>query len=222
MVVIHNAVPPREKALEKAPDPFLRNGGEWGGREGEDEPKRGRFVLNVGSRFPYKNVAGLIRAFALMRRDESELSDVRLVVVGPPDARYPGAEDEAARCGVAEAVDFVGYVDHDALGALYRDAALLAVPSLYEGFGLPTAEAMNAGTPVVSSNRASLPEVAGGAALLVDPEDDAAFAAAMARVLNDEVLAAALVQRGSERVTAFGLQAFGAAHLEVYDRAARG
>ena len=84
----------------------------------------------------------------------------------------------------------MGYVEHDALGALYREAAVVAVPSRYEGFGLPLAEAMAAGTPVVCSDRSSLPEVAGGAALLVDPDDEAALAAALARVLNDRTLAA--------------------------------
>ena len=99
---------------------------------------------------------------------------------------------------------------------------LVAVPSRYEGFGLPLAEAMAAGTPVVCSDRACLPEVAGGAALMVDPDDPAAFAAAMARVLDCPGLADELSRRGRRRAGDFGLAAFGAAHLSLYDRVGRG
>lgn len=180
----------------------------------------GRFILNVGLRFPYKNVDGLIRAFARMRATEPTLSEVRLVVVGPHDPRYPQAEREAARLGLGDVVDFAGYVDHNDLAGMYRDAAVVAVPSFYEGFGLPLAEAMAAGTPVVCSNRASLPEVAGGAALVVDPDDESAWAAALGRVLSDGVLAADLAERGRKRAEAFGLAAFGAAYLDLYGRVA--
>ena len=162
LAVIHNAVVPR-------------------GDAGSPGRATGRFVLNVGRRDPYKNVPGLVRAFARMRAAEPALADVRLVVVGAPDPRYPEAEEAARAAGLGDAVTFQGYVAHDELAAMYAEAALVAVPSRYEGFGLPLAEAMAAGTPAVCSDRSSLPEVADGAALLVDPDDEAGFAVAMAR-----------------------------------------
>jgi len=178
--------------------------------------------LNVGLRFPYKNVDGLIRAFDQMREADPGLADVKLVVVGPADPRYPQAEAEARRLSLGEAAVFLGYVDHDELAGLYRAAAVVAVPSYYEGFGLPLAEAMAAGTPAVCSNRASLPEVAGGAALVVDPDAAGALAGGLARVLNDAALADDLARRGRERAKAFGLATFGAAYLRLYERVARG
>jgi len=204
IVVIHNAV------TSSAPEAAAE------GANG------GRYVLNVGRRDPYKNVPGLVRAFARMRAADPKLADVRLVVVGPRDPRYPEAETEARRLGLGDAVEFVGYVEHNALAALYRDATVVAVPSRYEGFGLPLAEAMAAGTPVVCSDRSSLPEVAGGAALLVDPDDEPAMAAALGRVLNDGGLAADLGRRGRERAAAFSLRAFGERHLALYARMAAG
>ncbi len=182
----------------------------------------GRFILNVGLRFPYKNVDGLIRVFARMRDADPALRDVRLVVVGPHDPRYPQAEQEAQRLGLGDAVRFMGYVDHEKLAMFYAAAAVVAVPSFYEGFGLPLAEAMAAGTPAVCSNRASLPEVAGGAALVVDPDDQAGWADALARVLNDAALAEDLARRGRERAQAFSLATFGAAYLDLYRRVAAG
>lgn len=206
ITVIHNAVDAAGVGDVRA-----------GGGEGLAIPFS-RFVLNVGRRDPYKNVPGLVRAFARMRAADPGLADVGLVVVGPRDPRYPEAEAEVRRLGLGDAVKFVGYVEHEELERLYRGAALVAVPSRYEGFGLPLAEGMRAGVPVVCSDRSCLPEVAGGAALLVDPDDEVAFAGAMARVLGDRALAVDLGRRGRERAAAFGLAAFGAAHLALYAR----
>ncbi|MBZ0102413.1 MAG: glycosyltransferase, partial [Thermoanaerobaculia bacterium] len=112
---------------------------------------------------------------------------------------------------------------HDAdLPALYRGAALLVQPSLWEGFGLPVAEAMALGVPVIAADRGALPEVAGDAALLVDPEDVAAIAAAIASLLDDPAVRADLAQRGRRR--AAGLHWEGAARrtLAVYEAALGG
>jgi glycosyltransferase involved in cell wall biosynthesis len=97
----------------------------------------------------------------------------------------------------------LGYVPEDLLPSLYRGAAALAMPSLYEGFGLPCIEAMAAGTPVVASNRGSLPEVCGDAALLVDPADGSALADALLAAVEDRDLAARLARAGTERAAAF-------------------
>ncbi len=201
ITVIHNAV---------APPAGLAEGMPAAARDA------GRFILNVGRRDPYKNVPGLVRAFAQMRAGCPDLGDVRLLVVGPRDRRYPEAEDLSRRLGIDRQVMFCGYVEHEALAAMYRAAALVAVPSRYEGFGLPLAEAMRAGTPVVCSNASCLPEVAGGAALLVAPDDSVGFADAMARVLRRPRLAAGLARRGLRRSGCFSLVAFGAAHLRRY------
>src|SRR5215204_5549103 len=111
---------------------------------------------------------------------------------------------------------FIGYVNDETLAILYRLASLFVFPSLYEGFGLPPLEAMACGTPVVTSNVSSLPEVVGDAALLIDPMDPAAIANAMARVLHQPGLRAELVQRGFDRVKQFSWQRSVARVRQVY------
>jgi glycosyltransferase involved in cell wall biosynthesis len=182
-------------------------------------PRAARQVLFVGRRDPYKNLPTLIRAFARVRR---ELPDARLVVIGPPDPRYPEAELAAREEGLGEAVEWRGYVDGAGLVRAYREAAVFALPSRYEGFGLPVLEAMASGTPVVCGNRSSLPEIAGDAALLVDPDDGAALAAAIVRVLTDAGLAAGLRERGMKRAADFSWAATARATAEVYRRTAEG
>ncbi len=113
-------------------------------------------------------------------------------------------------------VRFLGFVPDETLAVLYQLASVFVFPSLYEGFGLPPLEAMAAGTPVVTSNVSSLPEVVGDAALLIDPMDAGAIADAVARVLGDEALKTSLVCRGRERVKAFSWQRSVARVREVY------
>jgi glycosyltransferase involved in cell wall biosynthesis len=113
-------------------------------------------------------------------------------------------------------VRFLGFVPDATLAVLYRLASVFVFPSLYEGFGLPPLEAMAAGTPVITSNVSSLPEVVGDAALLIDPMDPAAIARAMARVLGDPRLREDLVRRGRERVKAFSWARSVARIREVY------
>jgi len=113
-------------------------------------------------------------------------------------------------------VRFLGFVPDATLAVLYRLAALFVFPSLYEGFGLPPLEAMASGTPVVTSNVSSLPEVVGDAALLIDPMDASAIAHAMARVLNEPGLRAQLVQRGFDRVKQFSWERSVARVRQVY------
>ena len=113
---------------------------------------------------------------------------------------------------------FTGWVSKPDLVALYRGAALLAFPSLYEGFGLPVLEAMACGTPVVTANTTSLPEVAGDAALMVDPTDDAALVEAVGRVLTDSALAASLTERGLRRAAEFSWDHTARATCAVYTK----
>src|SRR5262249_46060540 len=153
--------------------------------------------VGVGRGYPHKNVAGLLRALALLRRRGH--GDVRLVLVG--DRYRAGAElgRLAERLGLGEAVVWAGFVGPAELSALYRGAAACAFPSLAEGFGLPPLEAMACGTPVVASDLTAVPEVVGDAGLLADPRDPEAFAAALARVLEDEALRQRLRERGLRR-----------------------
>jgi glycosyltransferase involved in cell wall biosynthesis len=119
-------------------------------------------------------------------------------------------------------VRFLGFQSHDRLAAFYRLARVFTFPSLYEGFGLPPLEAMACGTPVVTSNVSSLPEVAGGAALLVDPYDPVSIADGIARAVSDPSLRADLTQRGLARVRDFSwTQSVAAIHriyMEVLER----
>ncbi|MEO1235476.1 MAG: glycosyltransferase family 1 protein, partial [Planctomycetota bacterium] len=165
----------------------------------------GRFLLTLGRRDPYKNVDGLVRAFGVLRDQLSKAggqlpgAGVRLVVAGAADPRYPEAEREAARLDLGESVVFTGYVDEATRGALLRRAAAVVVPSRYEGFGLPAAEAMAAGTAVVAARTGALPETVGDAAEQFEADDEAGFVAALRRVLEDGDRRRVLIERGRVR-----------------------
>lgn len=176
-----------------------------------------RTVLFVGRRDPYKNLPTLVRAFARVR---AAVPDARLVVIGAADPRYPEAEQAAREAGLGEAVEWRGYVDGAGLVQAYREAAVFALPSRYEGFGLPVIEAMACGAPVVCGNRSSLPEIAGDAAMLVDPDDPGAIADALTAVLTRPDLAAGLRERGLRRAAGFSWAATARATAGVYRSAA--
>ena len=175
--------------------------------------RRSRFILAGGGAEPRKNVRGLIQAFAHAR----ELREsCHLVIVG---GMGRGVEEiqEAVRVGQLEsAVIFPGHVPFEDLRALYSACAVFVFPSLYEGFGMPVLEAMACGAPVVSSNTSSLPEVAGDAALLVDPMDLDAMADAMTRVVQDRDLSADLRRRGAIRAKEFSWERSARDLLKVY------
>lgn len=174
-------------------------------------------VLYVGRFDPYKNLVTLVEAFAAVHRERPE---ARLLVVGPPDPRYPEPRNRARALGVDGAIRWNGYLDAAALRKAYQEADVLAVPSRYEGFGLPVLEAMACGTPVVCSRAASLPEVAGDAALLVEPGDARGLADAILRVLSDPLLAETLRHRGLARAHEFTWKRTAQETLDVYRRAA--
>jgi glycosyltransferase involved in cell wall biosynthesis len=169
-------------------------------RYGQEEA--GRHILYVGSDDPRKNLPTLLHAFAAVRQ---QLSGAKLLLAGASE--FPRQRQRLA--GLVEALGLGGQVrflegvaDED-LPLLYNLAGALAMPSLYEGFGLPVAEAMACGTPVVCSNATALPEVAGPAALLVSPRDPEAMAAALLRVLTDGDLAAGMRRQGLTQAAAF-------------------
>jgi glycosyltransferase involved in cell wall biosynthesis len=163
---------------------------------------RGRVVLYAGNIKPHKNLDRLIQAFGLLKQRPGH-EDLKLLIIGDEIGKYPSLRRRVEGAGVRQDVRFFGFVPEQTLAALYRLASVFAFPSLYEGFGLPPLEAMACGTPVVTSNVSSIPEVVGDAAVQVDPYDTAAIADGLARVLSDETLRATLVKRGYERAQHF-------------------
>ena len=169
------------------------------------------FFLYVGSNKPHKNLPLLVQAHARL-----PASAPPLVLAGPWDARYP----EAKQIADPARVRFLGPVDEADLPALYGAALAFVFPSRYEGFGLPALEAMACGTPVICSNAASLPEVAGDAGLLIDPTDESALAEALQRLLEDQTLRQQLGARGLEQAARFSWARAAAETLAVYRQAA--
>ena len=172
-------------------------------------------ILFVGRADPYKNLEGLLRAFA--RAEELGMPETKLRIVGPPDPRYPEPEALAERLGIRQRVEWTGYLDDAALVGVYQEADVLVLPSRYEGFGLPVLEAMACGTPVICSPGGALREVAGDAALLCDPDDIQGLARAIQQVLTEPEIAAALRLRGKERAAQFSWAQACTRLLAVYE-----
>jgi glycosyltransferase involved in cell wall biosynthesis len=175
------------------------------------------FVLFVSSLWPYKNCDGLLRAWALARRD---LGDRQLVIVGPGrDEKYlAGLHALAAELGITADVVFVGGVPLEETARFYQAADVSVYPSLNETFGLPILEAMACGCPVVTSDTSAMPETAGGAALLSDPKDPASIARAIVEAAGPG--RDRLRDDGLRRASQFTWGATAAATLDVYREAA--
>lgn len=172
-----------------------------------------RYILFVGSIEPRKNLLGLLKAYQLL--PEYMKREVQLLVTG-----YRGWENQE----IVELMDqlkgrvhYLGYLNNEALAALYRKASCLVFPSFYEGFGLPPLEAMACGCPVVVSNMASLPEVCGDAAYYIDPCDVASISEGIYKVLTDENLRQTLIKKGLERATLFSWEKSAREHLRVFE-----
>jgi glycosyltransferase involved in cell wall biosynthesis len=161
----------------------------------------GDFVLYVGNVKPHKNLGRLLDAFHQVR--QGGLDHLKLVVIGDEISKYTELRRLVHRLNLHKHIRFLGFMPDETLAVLYRLAAVFVFPSLYEGFGLPPLEAMASGTPVVTSNVSSLPEVVGDAAVLVDPNDAESIADGMRRVLTDPTLAATLTERGLARAAEF-------------------
>ncbi len=177
------------------------------------------YVLAVGSQERRKNLPRLVGAFA---RVADRRSDLALVLVGAEGPDTPAVRDAVARLPreVGERVVLAGPVGPGARRALLEGAALLAYPSLYEGFGFPPLEAMTVGVPVVAARVGAVVEVAGGAAELADPADVDDLAAALERVLSDPDLRARLVGAGRARTSAFSWERTARGLASVYARLA--
>jgi glycosyltransferase involved in cell wall biosynthesis len=159
------------------------------------------FVLYAGNVKPHKNLERLIEAFHIVRN--RGLDRLKLVLIGDEISKYAALRRAVHQHQLHRYVRFLGYLPEATLAVMYRLAGVFVFPSLYEGFGLPPLEAMASGTPVVTSNVSSLPEVAGDAAVLVDPYDPTAIADGIHRVLIDEGLRKDLRQKGLARARQF-------------------
>jgi glycosyltransferase involved in cell wall biosynthesis len=177
------------------------------------------FVLYAGNVKPHKNVERLIQAFHLVR--QSGLDHLKLVIIGDEVSRYAALRRAVHKHQLHKYVRFLGYLPEETLAVMYRLAGVFVFPSLYEGFGLPPLEAMASGTPVVTSNISSLPEVAGDAALLVDPYEPAAIADGIARVLTDERIRRELRAKGLARARQFSWEASVRRVRDIYLEASR-
>ena len=164
-----------------------------------------QFVLYAGNVKPHKNLERLIEAFHLVR--DRGLPHLKLVMIGDDISKYASLRRTLHQHRLHKYVRFLGYMPEDTLAAMYRLASVFVFPSLYEGFGLPPLEAMASGTPVVTSNVSSLPEVAGDAAVLVNPYDPDAIAQGIYRVLTDGQLQVDLRRRGLARAGQFSWEA---------------
>jgi glycosyltransferase involved in cell wall biosynthesis len=176
-----------------------------------------KFVLFVGTLEPRKNVELLIRAYGRWRTGHRDVPS--LVVAGAKGWNYEQVFRTVEELGLADHVHFPGYVVAEELPMLYNAAGLFVYPSRFEGFGLPVLEAMACGTPVVCSNASSLPEVAGDAALLVAPGDEARLADAMTSVWEDRDLRQTMVARGLDRAREFTWERTARQTLRSYERA---
>jgi glycosyltransferase involved in cell wall biosynthesis len=178
-------------------------------RYGIDQP----YLLYVGGLNARKNIARLLEAFAQLR---PRYPNLRLVIAGKRQWKSAEIDAAFARLALGNSVYFTGYVDDADLPDLYSAAELFVFPSLYEGFGLPPLEAMACGTPVVTSNCSSLPEVVGDAAVTVPPHDAEAITRGINDVLSSKARQADLRRRGLERAASFSWAAAAQTTLALY------
>jgi glycosyltransferase involved in cell wall biosynthesis len=158
-----------------------------------------KYILFVGTIEPRKNVKNLIHAYAALPR--SIRQEYKLILVGKKGWRTNDIYQAAV--GLGNQVKFMGYLTERELASLYKTTTLFVYPSLYEGFGLPVLEAMSYGAPVVTSNTTSLPEVAGDAAIIINPWHIKEITRAIKRVISNDTLREKLITRGLERIKNF-------------------
>jgi glycosyltransferase involved in cell wall biosynthesis len=181
--------------------------------------RSGAYLLYVGVLEPRKSIDRLVEAFA---RISPGADGLKLVIAGKRGWMYDQIFAQVAALGLQDRVTFPGYVPRADLPPLYSGARAFVYPSRYEGFGLPVLEAMSCGAPVVTTNVSSLPEVAGDGALLVDPDDVPALAAALARVVHDARLREQLSSRGRTRASSFSWERCARETIRVYQDAVTG
>ena len=182
------------------------------------------FLLYTGSIRPQKNIPRLIEAFAVVRQkleNHGGYKDLRLIIIGDDISRYPNVRRAMIQSRVEQSVRFLGFVPLETLRVFHELATAFVFPSLYEGFGLPPLEAMASGTPVIASQVSSLPEVVGGAAMLVNPENVFDIARGITEVLLNAELREDLITRGRRQAARFSWARTAQEVLNVYNEAVR-
>jgi glycosyltransferase involved in cell wall biosynthesis len=178
------------------------------------------FILAIGVIEPRKNLNRLMDAFLALKQRSSVPSDLKLVLAGGKGWLYDDIFSHHAASPMRDDILFPGFVPDGLLPAIYSAATALAFPSLYEGFGLPLLEAMACGTPVVASRTSCLPEVAAGAALLIDPTNVEALSDALERAVVDAELRTRLVDQGHQRAAQYSWRRAAEQLLAVYEMVA--
>jgi glycosyltransferase involved in cell wall biosynthesis len=183
------------------------------------------FLLYAGRVSPHKNVVRMIEAFSALKTalERNRIyPDLKLIIIGDDLSGNPDLRRTVVRSGVQNDVRFLGFIPIEVLRIFYDEAKIFVFPSLYEGFGLPPLEAMAHGTPVVTSNVSSLPEVVGNAAVLVNPENVFEIMRALHRVLTDQALRDRLKERGYQQTAKFSWETSVRRMLDTYHQIADG
>jgi len=183
------------------------------------------FLLYAGRISPHKNVVRMIEAFSALKTElerDQAYPDLKLIIIGDDLSGNPDLRRTVVRSGVQHDVRFLGFVPIEVLRIFYDEAKIFVFPSLYEGFGLPPLEAMVHGTPVVTSNVSSLPEVVGNAAVLVNPENVFEIMRALHRTLMDKALRDRMKERGYKQAARFSWETSVRRILEAYGQIAHG
>lgn len=172
------------------------------------------FILYVGGLKPHKNIPVLLNAFKILRASHKE---VNLVFAGEQFFEDVGLSNQAHELGVSNAIKDLGKLEGDDLVSLYNLADVVVLPSLYEGFGFSALETMACGTPVIVSDRGSLPEIVGDGAIIFEAEKPESFAEALKRVLDDTHLQSQLIERGLKQASKFSWKETASKTLQLYE-----
>ena len=173
------------------------------------------YFLHLGTNLPHKNLNGLIEAFAEFKKIHDRW-DARLVIAGKQHPQYKQHLNKAGKLGISDRLIFTGFVPKEHIPPLYREAAAFLFLSFHEGFGLPILEAMECGTPVISSGVSSMPEVTADAAILVSPEKPREIAQGMFAILDSKELRRKYIEKGHERLKQFSWRKTAEETLKVY------
>ena len=218
--------PDQIRQVYSAPDPRFLTPTDPGERDQllERYQINSPYLLYAGRIRPHKNIPRLIEAFAVVRSElehHPEYRDLRLLIIGDEISKHPEVRRATVQTRTQQVVRFLGFVPFETLKIFYSAAAAFVFPSLYEGFGLPPLEAMATGTPVITSSVSSLPEVVGGAAMVVNPENVFDIARGIREVLVDSELRAQLVAMGYQQLREFSWRRTAEEVLAVYNEVAR-
>lgn len=175
----------------------------------------GNMILYLGGFSPRKNVKSILVAFSMIYKSLSK--DYKIVIIGSAKDEHQFLNKLAQSLNIGDSVLFTGYVPYEDLPYFYNASDVFVYPSLYEGFGLPVLEAMCCGTPTITSNVSSIPEVAGDGGLLINPCDAEELSRAIFNVLEDNSMKADLITRGFERASLFNWKSTAAETLSIYE-----